>query len=73
LAGSSTPPTFDEDSPTIKVVATLAAGENGGTCKTRSKRDIPITTDTTLTPWRSGDTSARWGCGGWPVDDPVSI
>jgi hypothetical protein len=52
-------------------MTTPADGENGRTCKTPSKRDVPITTDTTLTPYRLGDNSARRGCGGGPVDDPV--
>jgi hypothetical protein len=41
--------------------------------KPPSKRDIPITTGTTLTPYMSRDTSARQGCGGGPVDDLVSV
>jgi hypothetical protein len=55
------------------VVATLVTSENGRTCKTPSKQDIPITTGTTLTPYMLGDTSARQSCGGGPVDDPASV
>jgi hypothetical protein len=73
LAGSSASPAHDEYDPVIMAVATPAAGENGGTYKTPSKRDIPITTNTTLTPYRSGDTSAWWGYGGEPVNDLVSV
>jgi hypothetical protein len=41
--------------------------------KPPSKRDIPVTTSTILTPCKSGDTSTRRGCGDEPVHDPVSI
>jgi hypothetical protein len=47
--------------------------EDGMTYKIPSKQDIPVTTSTTLTPYRSRDTSARWGCGSGTVDNPVSI
>jgi hypothetical protein len=73
LAEGFATPAPDEDGPTIMVVATPAAGEHGGTYKTPSKQDIPITVGPTLTPYRSGDTSARWGCSGGPVNDPISV
>jgi hypothetical protein len=73
LGRGSISPAPDEDGPAIMVMATPAAGEHGRTCKTPTKRDIPITTGTTLTPYRSGDTRARRGCGGGPVNDPLSV
>jgi hypothetical protein len=60
----------DED---IMAVTTLAASEEGGTYKTLSKRDIPITTSATLIPCKSKDTSVRLDCGGGPVEGPVSV
>jgi hypothetical protein len=72
LAGCSASPAPNKDGPAIMAVITPAAGEHGGTLKTPSKRDILITTITTLTLYRSGDTSASRGCAGRLVDDPVS-
>jgi hypothetical protein len=54
-------------------VVTPTAGEDVEICKTPSKQNILVTTSTTLTPCRLGDTSARQGCGGRPIDDPVSV
>jgi hypothetical protein len=66
FAGDSASLAPNEDDPAIMAPA---ASEHCRTCKTSSKQDIPITTGTTLTPCRSGDTSAWQGSGGGPVDD----
>jgi hypothetical protein len=73
LARGTTSPAPDEGDPTFMAVATPTADEHGRTCKTPSKRYIPVTNGTTLTPYRLGDTSTRQGYGDGPVDDPVSI
>jgi hypothetical protein len=53
-------------------MATPSAGKDGGTYKTPSKHVIHITTVTTFIPYRSRDTNVRHGCGGEPIDGPVS-
>jgi hypothetical protein len=64
-------PEANEDSPTITVMETLAAGKDGDTSKTASKYVIPVTTSTTLIPYRLGDTNARHGSGSEQVDGLV--
>jgi hypothetical protein len=44
-----------------------------GPTKPPSKGDIPVATGTTLTPYRLGDTSARWGYGGGLADESISV
>jgi hypothetical protein len=66
-------PIMPGDNPAIMAVGTPNVDEHDGTCKIPSKRDIPITTGTTLTPCRSEGSRARRGYSGRPVIDPVSV
>jgi hypothetical protein len=49
------------------------SASTAGPTKSPSKQDNPVTTDITLTPYRSGDNSARWSSGGRPVNNPVFV
>jgi hypothetical protein len=63
---------LNEEGPAIMAEITLMADEDGRACKTPSKWAIPVTTNATLIPCRSGNTSARQGCGGGRVNGLVS-
>jgi hypothetical protein len=53
-------------------MATTAVGKDCRTCKSPNRLVVFVNLGTTLIPRKLEDNSARWGCGGEPVDGPVS-
>jgi hypothetical protein len=66
------PPVPDKDGPTIIAMTSLASRDSEA-YNTPRKEAIPITTRTTLIPYRSNNTSARPDYGSKPDDAPVLV